>query len=224
MITAADIERDGIVAVVRGAFSVAGYLRVGEALLAGGIRLIELTLDGPAALTAMPALRERFGSSLIVGAGTVRNPEDARRAFAAGAAFLVSPGLDEATVRLAQSHGWLHLPGVLTPTEAARALALGCTMVKLFPAEPLGPRYLNALRGPLPELRYVPTGGLASRHVAGYLAAGASALGFGSTLVQGPDQDTGEITANAREVAEAVRDAKAARIQGGSTGAPPSAT
>jgi 2-dehydro-3-deoxyphosphogluconate aldolase / (4S)-4-hydroxy-2-oxoglutarate aldolase len=210
MIDSANICRAGIIAVLRGDFSVDGYLRAAEALLAGGVRLIEVTLDGPAALVAIPQLRQRSGSDAIIGAGTVRCVADAQRAIGSGAEFLVSPNLDEDTVLLARTHGLLHLPGVLTPTEAARALTIGCTMVKLFPAEPLGPGYLRALRGPLPELAYVPTGGLAAHHVPGYVAAGAAALGFGSELVYGPQQQTGDIEARARRLAAALNEARAA--------------
>jgi 2-dehydro-3-deoxyphosphogluconate aldolase / (4S)-4-hydroxy-2-oxoglutarate aldolase len=210
MAVAADIERAGIVAVVRGGFSVPDYLRAAEALLAGGVRVIEVTLDGPHALAAIAALREGARADALIGAGTVRDVEDAQRAGDAGAEFLVSPNLDEDTVHLAASRGILHLPGVLTPTEAARALALGCRLVKLFPAEPLGPAYLRALRGPLPELRWVPTGGLDVQHVPAYLAAGASALGFGGSLVSGPRQSTGDIMSRARALVRAVAAARAA--------------
>jgi 2-dehydro-3-deoxyphosphogluconate aldolase / (4S)-4-hydroxy-2-oxoglutarate aldolase len=208
MINAEDVRQAGIIAVLRGDFSVAGYLRAAEALLSGGIRLIEVTLDGREALPALSAIRQRFGSGANVGAGTVRCAADAQRAISSGAEFLVSPNLDEPTVRLAQRHRLLHLPGVLTPTETARALALGCTMVKLFPAEPLGPGYLRALRGPLPELAYVPTGGLAEQHVPGYVAAGAAALGFGSELVSGPHQQAGDIAARARRLRAALDEAR----------------
>jgi 2-dehydro-3-deoxyphosphogluconate aldolase / (4S)-4-hydroxy-2-oxoglutarate aldolase len=211
MITAADIRDCGIIAVLRGAFTVDGYVRAAEALRAGGVRLIELTLDGEHALAALDVVRPRFDGSMIVGAGTVRSAADAQAAIAAGAEFLVSPNLDEPTVELARAAAVLHLPGVLTPTEAARALSLGCVMVKLFPAEPLGPAYLRALRGPLPELAYVPTGGLTAHHVAPYLAAGATALGFGSELVAGPRQDVADITERARLLTAALHAARPAR-------------
>ncbi len=178
------VRDDGLVAIVRGDFSLDDLQAVAEALLEGGVRLLELTLNSTDALTGIERLGARFSGDLVVGAGTVRTAEDARRALGAGARFLVAPNLDLGTVAVARDHDTLLLPGVFTATEAQTAHAAGCRLVKLFPADALGPDYLRALRAPLADVGFVPTGGIDPETVGAFHAAGAVAFGVGSYLVR----------------------------------------
>lgn len=178
------VRDDGLVAIVRGDFSLNDLYAVAEALLEGGIKLLELTLNSKGALAGIERLGTRFSGELVVGAGTVRTAEDARRALAAGARFLVAPNLDLGAVTVAREHDTLLLPGVFTATEAQTAHAAGCRLVKLFPADVLGPGYLRALRAPLADIGFVPTGGIDPETIGAFHAAGAVAFGIGSYLVR----------------------------------------
>lgn len=177
------IKESGIIAILRGDYSVDDLLHIGDALLAGAVTVMEVTLNSPAALTALPQLRKHFGDTMLVGAGTVRSHFQVRDAVNAGAQFLVSPNFDAETVAVAHSQGVLHLPGVLTPTEAQNAFAAGATMLKLFPMDFFGPAYLKVLRGPLDNVEFVPTGGVTLENIGAYAKAGAAAVGMGSQLV-----------------------------------------
>ncbi len=178
------VRDEGLVAIVRGDFSLDDLEAVAEALLEGGIRLLELTLNSRDALAGIERLTTRFSGELVVGAGTVRTAQDARRALAAGARFLVAPNLDLETVAVAQAQDTLLLPGVFTATESQAAHAAGCRLVKLFPANALGPDYLRALRAPLSDIGFVPTGGVDPETIGAFHAAGAAAFGIGSYLVR----------------------------------------
>ena len=184
------IKQSGIIAILRGDYSVDDLLRIGQALLAGTVTAMEVTLNSPSALTALPELRKQFGDDLLIGAGTVRTPSQVRHAVDAGAQFLVSPNFDAETVAVAHSQGVLHLPGVLTPTEAQNACAAGATMLKLFPMDFFGPAYLKVLRGPLDDIDFVPTGGITLENIGEYAHAGAAAVGMGSQLVGNLDEIT----------------------------------
>ena len=151
-----------------------------EAAVRGGFRLLEFTFAVPGVLELVADFARRPG--LVVGAGTVMTIEQARAAARAGASFLVSPILDEAVIAEARALGVAILPGVHTPTEMWRAHQAGATLLKLFPAPAGGPAYLRAIRGPLPELRIVPTNGLTADNARAWLDAGAHALGFNSAL------------------------------------------
>ncbi len=200
---AARIREHGIIAIVRGDYLPAALHAAAKAAADGGIRLLEITLNSPGALAAIGMLRAAFGDRLTVGAGTVRVPEQAEAAAQAGAQFLVAPGFDAPTVAAARRLGLLHLPGVLTPTEAMAAAAAGCRMLKLFPADSLGPGYLRALRAPLNDLEFVPTGGIGADNLGAFVAAGAVAVGVGSTLLSGPHQPPAEVAARARALCAA---------------------
>ena len=176
-------------------------------LVAGGVGAIEITLDAPDALAWIAAAREAHPGALI-GAGTVRSARDALDARKAGAQFTVAPTLDLAVTAEARESGVPHVPGCLTPTEAVAAMAAGAELVKLFPAGRLGPGYVRDLLGPLPELRLVVTGGIAPEQAAGYLAAGAIAVGLGSSLLApdvAADGDVGAIAVDARRVRAALQ-------------------
>ena len=192
------IRRSGLIAIIRGQFSRQQVVGIAETLLANQIVVVEVTLNTTGALTAITYLREHFGDKMLVGAGTVRTVDQLRAVLDAGAQFTVSPNLDLATVELAQRRDLLHLPGVFTPTEVQNAFVAGCRMVKLFPSEIVGPRYLRALRAPLDDVELVPTGGISPANVAEYVQGGAVAAGIGSALVTGPQQELADLAVRAQ--------------------------
>ncbi len=151
-----------------------------SAAVEGGFRFIEFTLTCPEPFKLIEKFAQRDG--LIVGAGTVMTPDNARRAIDAGARFLVSPILDEEVIATALEHGVAVLPGVRTPTEMVRAYRLGAALQKLFPAPAQGPTYVRATLGPLPFLRLVPTSGVTPENVGEFIAAGVFAVGFVAPL------------------------------------------
>ena len=161
-------------------------------------------MNSAGALEAIGRLCRQFRpADLLVGAGTVRTRRHFELAMNSGAAFSVAPSLDAETVREAARQEVLHLPGVMTPSEVQEAVRAGSPMVKLFPAELLGADYLKALRAPLEDVRFVPTGGISFGNLADYVRAGARAVGVGSCLVSGPDQDIAEVESRARDLRKA---------------------
>jgi 2-dehydro-3-deoxyphosphogluconate aldolase/(4S)-4-hydroxy-2-oxoglutarate aldolase len=157
-------------------------VRAAEALVAGGVQAIELTFTTPGAAEALRRARERLPDDVVVGAGTIRDRAQLDAAVDAGAEFLVTPHLDRELLAAMLESGRLALPGTLTPTEVAAALAAGAAAVKLFPASVLGPSYIKALRGPFPDVQVVPTGGIGPADVRPWLDAGAIAVGAGGEL------------------------------------------
>lgn len=173
--------KEKIIAVVRvGSERVA--LRIAEALLSGGLRAIEVTFTTPGAEKVIETIRARWPEALV-GAGTIRDKSMARRAVAAGARYIVSPGIAPGVVETAHKHGLPAMLGVMTPTEAMRALDIGADVLKLFPATALGPDYLKALRAPLPDALWCPTGGLTIDNYAQWIAEGAAFVGVGGPLL-----------------------------------------
>ena len=172
----------GVVAVVRGE-DAGPMVEVARSLAEGGVRAVEITLTVPDALAAIRAVRTALGGAVVVGAGTVLDPETARAALLAGAEFVVSPCLNLDVIRLCKRYGAVVMPGALTPTEVLAAWEAGADVVKVFPADLGGPGYLRALRGPLPQVRLMPTGGVDLGTGPAFLAAGACCLGVGSALV-----------------------------------------
>ena len=198
------IKQAGIISILRGDYSAEDMLRIGKALLAGGVTVMEVTLNSPNALPALPQLLKHFGDRLLIGAGTVRTSSQARHVIETGAQFLVSPNFDAETVAIARSYGVLHLPGIYTASEVQTAYMAGCRMVKLFPMlDPLGPAYLKALRGPFNDVDFMPTGGISLENIADFARAGAVAVGVGGNLVREPGQPDEEITVRARALREA---------------------
>lgn len=180
---------------------------VARALVAGGISVLEFTLTGRGAITAIEAVRGALGGAVCVGVGSVLRAEDADAALSSGAEFLVTPAVRPTVIATAVSRGALVLAGGLTPTELLAAHEAGAEMVKLFPARLGGPAYLKDILAPLPFLKVVPTGGVGPENARAFLAAGAAALGIGGNLV--PAQavaadDFAAITAAARACVEAV--------------------
>jgi len=206
------IEEVGIVPVIRAATPDLA-LRAARAVLAGGISIFEITMTVPDAPAVIRALVAELGARAVVGAGTVLDAEAATACLDAGAAFVVSPGLDLGTVAAVQARGVPMMPGALTPTEVIAAWKSGAEMVKIFPCGAVGgPQYLRALRGPLPQVKLLPTGGVNAENAGAYLAAGAAALGIGSELVDpvalAEGRDT-VLTERARALVAAVAAARA---------------
>ncbi len=209
------IREIGLVPVVRAA-SGDDALRVIDSLGEGGIDVIELTMTVPGAVSLIEVLVTRFGKRMVVGAGTVLDPETARACILAGAEFIVSPALDEQTIACCRNtYGVPVLPGALTPTEIVRAWRAGADMVKVFPCSAMGgASYVKSLLAPLPQIELVPTGGVSLDTVGDFIRAGASAVGAGADLVQA-SKGKGELAAGvvatvARwKYLEAIREARA---------------
>jgi len=190
------IRQEGLIAIVRGGFGLAEIITVGDAMLAAPLPLLEVTLNTAGALHAIEALRNRFGDHMVIGAGTVREAAQAREAIAAGAQILVAPNLDLPTVEEALARDTLMLPGVFTPTEVQRAVQAGCGMVKLFPCPDTS--YLKAVRAPLSDVEFIPTGGIDAGNIGAFRQAGAVAVGIGSSLVGAGAVDQGDLITKAR--------------------------
>lgn len=158
-------------------------VEIAEALLQGGIGAIEVTLNTSGALEMLEEMRHALGDRVVLGAGTVLDVPAAEAAVAAGAQFIVSPHTDLELVREMGARGVACIPGALTPTEVLSAWRAGASVVKLFPAGPLGGGYLKDLRGPLTDIPLLPTGGVTLDNAAAFIAAGAWGLGLGSDLV-----------------------------------------
>ena len=179
--------------------------RVGEAFVAGGVHVIELTLNEPeadalAAISALARVADDLG--VLTGAGTVLSTAAAERAVAAGARFIVSPHTDRALIAWCVAHGVPCFPGALTPTEIQAAWSAGASAVKLFPAAAVGTGYLKLLAGPFPDIPLVPTGGVSAQTAGDWIAAGGVAVGMGGWLIG--DADPGRVTERARQVVEAI--------------------
>ena len=172
----------GIVAVVR-APDPAGLVEVIRALAAGGVTVAEVTLTVPNALDVVREAKKALGDGVLLGAGTVLDPETCRAALLAGAEFIVSPTLNLDVIRLCRRYDKLVMPGAFTPTEILAAWEAGADVVKVFPADVVGPAFFKAMRGPLPQIRLMPTGGVDLTTAAEFLKAGACCLGIGGQLV-----------------------------------------
>ena len=198
----------GIVAVVRGT-SDELIMKAIEAALDGGINVIEVAFTVPNALEIIRRLAESVSEDVILGAGTVLTPEMAADAVDAGAQFIVSPNVDLATIEMAKSRGVPVFPGALTPTEVATAWQAGADMVKIFPANVMGPTYLKDLHGPFPQIKFMPTGGVNLSTARDYLENGAAALGVGGDLINRKLMEEGnfaEIASRARKFRQIVRE------------------
>jgi 2-dehydro-3-deoxyphosphogluconate aldolase/(4S)-4-hydroxy-2-oxoglutarate aldolase len=177
------IESTGVVAIIRAASS-GELIDVVNALREGGLTCIEVTMTTPNALEVIRAAREQLGEAAAIGVGTVLDAETARAAILAGAQFVVAPITDIPTIELCRRYSVPVLPGALTPTEIVRAWQAGADFVKVFPTGSLGAQYLSDIRGPLPHIKIVPTGGITLENAADFIKAGASAVGIGSALVR----------------------------------------
>ena len=206
------VRAAGVIAIIRGDFPLESLAGIVDALAQGGVQLIELTLNSRSALEGIALLRRESPQDVLIGAGTVRTATEVEQVIAAGAQFLVSPNWEPNSAARAQALNVLHLPGVFTATEAQAAYAAGCNMVKLFPADVGGPAYLKALRAPLHDIDFVPTGGIDEHNIAAYINAGALAVGLGSALVRSPDQPLDELNQRATRIVQALQTARAAKV------------
>lgn len=201
----------GIVPIVRSP-SADGALRAVEAIHRGGLRAVEITMTVPRAVHVLEKLADKFGETMILGAGTVLDPETARACMLAGAEFFVTPALNLKTVEIARRYSKVICPGALTPTEVVSAWEAGADVVKIFPADCVGgPKYIKALKAPLPHIEMIPTGGVNVTTVGEFLKAGACAVAVGGELVNAKlieTEDYKEIENRARQFLEAVRAAR----------------
>lgn len=199
----------GVVAVVR-AESPEVAIRVSEACIQGGIPAIEVTFTVPDAISVIRSLVGRFSpKELLVGAGTVLDSETARAAILAGAQFVVGPNFDPETARLCGRYQIPYMPGCATVTEIVRAMEAGCDILKLFPGSAFGPSYVKAVKGPLPQVNLMPTGGVSLENVADWVKAGVVAVGVGGELTAPAKKGDYEAVAqNARDFVAAVAAAR----------------
>jgi 2-dehydro-3-deoxyphosphogluconate aldolase / (4S)-4-hydroxy-2-oxoglutarate aldolase len=172
----------GIVAVVRAPDGTA-LVEVVRALADGGVTVVEITMTVPDALDVLRQVRRTLGDRVLLGAGTVLDTETARAVLFAGAEYIVTPTVNVDVIRLCQRYDKLIMPGAFTPTEILTAWEAGADIVKVFPAEVVGPAFFKAVRGPLPQVRLMPTGGVDLTTASAFLKAGACCLGIGSQLV-----------------------------------------
>ncbi len=177
------ILEGGIVAVVRSE-SPDRLVEVVRALAEGGVTAAEITFTVPNAIEVIRKVRDAMGDSIVLGAGSVLDPETARAALLAGAEYIVGPNLNLDVIRLCRRYGKVVMPGALTPTEVIAAWEAGADVVKIFPSDLGGPPYIKALRAPLPQIRMMPTGGVDLSTAEAFLKAGACCLGVGGSLVE----------------------------------------
>lgn len=189
----ARIRQTRIVAIMR-AQSSEQLMAAANAIKAGGIDIIEVTMTTPGALDVIRTATAEFGDDVLFGAGSVLDPETARAAILAGAGFVVAPTLKVETIALCNRYGIPVMPGCYTPTECLTAYEAGADMVKLFPADVGGPAYLKAIRAPLPQLELVAVGGVDLDNIADFLAHGAAAVGLGGSLINQALLDRGDLT------------------------------
>jgi len=206
----------GIIPVVR-ASSVEDANRAVEAICAGGIPVVEITMTVPNAITVIREVVQRYGGDVLIGAGTVINAEQAESCVRAGAQFLVSPGLATSVLSVARVHDRLAIPGALTPTELMNAQELGARVVKIFPCGNVGgPKYIKSLKAPFPHAQLIPTGGVNAANAAEFMAAGAYALGVGADLVDAAALREGnleKIALAAKELLQAVASARPVKAE-----------
>lgn len=202
----------GVVAIVRFDRS-EELVEAAQAIKAGGVDVIEFTMTTPNALGIIEASAKEFGEEVLLGAGTVLDSETARAAILAGARYIVSPTLDPQVIELCHRYGVIAVPGAFSPTEILAAWELGADLVKVFPAGAMGPGYIKDILSPLPQVRLLPTGGVSLSNVAQFIAAGATAVAAGSSLVDKTavaERDFARLTAIAGEFVTAIRKARGA--------------
>ena len=206
------MKEDCLVAVVRAKNKEQGE-KVIDAIVAGGINFIEITMTmdegNPVEFIQFMADKYRNNDKVVIGAGTVLDPETARAVILAGANYVVSPGLNVETIKLCNRYRVPMLPGVMSPTEAITALEAGCDIIKVFPGNVVGTGAISSFKGPLPQGDFMPSGGVDVDNVDKWIKAGACAVGTGSSLTKGAKTgDFAAVTAKAREFVEAVAAAR----------------
>lgn len=207
--TAAIIERVGLIPVLR-ARNAAQAHAVVQAMIAGGVTVVEVTMTVPGAIDVLKELKQQYGSKLLLGSGTVTTAAEAQQTINAGAEFVVSPSLHPEVIQVTRTNGKLSIPGALTPTEVITAWRAGADYVKIFPCSAMGgASYLKSLLAPFPFLKLIPTGGVTLETAASFIQAGARALGVGSDLVNLAAVDAGRpetITDTARAYLKVLAD------------------
>ncbi len=193
--TVQQIKQTGIVPIIRTA-DTESAVRAVEAIYEGGLRCAEITMTVAGAIQALEAIARRFGDKILLGAGTVLDPETARICILSGAEFLVTPSLNTRTIELAKRYSKAIFPGALTPTEIVAAWEAGGDGIKIFPCSALGgAKYIRALRGPFPQIEFVPTGGVNLETIEEFLQAGCCAVGVGGELVDAKSIAAGDYAA-----------------------------
>ena len=202
---------EGLIPVIR-VSSAQEAVDVADAIKEGGITLIEITMSVPGAIDTIKELTQKYKDEIIMGAGTILDPETARAALLAGSQFIVTPTLNLDVIQLAHRYSAVVVPGAMTPTEILTAWNAGADMVKVFPAAQLGgPEYIKAIRGPLPQILLVPTGGVNLQNAGAFIKAGAAALGVGGELVDKKavkEKKFDIITENTRTYLKVIREAR----------------
>ncbi|MGN8647460.1 bifunctional 4-hydroxy-2-oxoglutarate aldolase/2-dehydro-3-deoxy-phosphogluconate aldolase [Gracilibacillus sp. HCP3S3_G5_1] len=197
----------GIVAVIRKT-TPDTIIPIAKALREGGVTSLEITVETPKVLTLIEKVKDELGDEVLVGAGTVLDAETARAALMAGASFIFSPTVRAETIEMTKRYGAVSVAGAFTPTEILTAYEKGADMIKVFPASVIGPGFFKDVKGPLPHIPLMPTGGVDVTNTTEYIEAGAVAVGAGSTLVKATDQLTADYLANltnkAKEFIQAV--------------------
>jgi 2-dehydro-3-deoxyphosphogluconate aldolase/(4S)-4-hydroxy-2-oxoglutarate aldolase len=202
------IVASGLVAVIR-AESHDQAERIANACAEGGVGALEITYTVPGCTAVIEHLAKKYSKDILVGAGTALDPETARIAILAGAQFVVSPSLNPETARLCNRYQIPYMPGAATIGEVITAMECGADVVKVFPGELLGPAFVKAVKGPLPQASLMPTGGVGLENVADWIRAGAVAVGAGSNLTAGAKKgDFAAITQLARQVVEKIKEAR----------------
>ncbi|MFN2290284.1 MAG: bifunctional 4-hydroxy-2-oxoglutarate aldolase/2-dehydro-3-deoxy-phosphogluconate aldolase [Anaerolineae bacterium] len=204
------IRETGVIAIMR-AQSSEQLIAAADAIKAGGVRVIEVTMTTPGALAVTEEATRRYGQDVLFGAGTVLDAETARAAILAGAGFVVAPSLDLETVALCNRYGVPVMPGCYTPTEMVAAWQAGADMIKLFPASVGGPDLVKAILAPLPQLEIVPVGGVNLNTAAEFIRKGAAALGVGSSLVNQKLLDAGDLSELERRAAAFIEEVRKGR-------------
>lgn len=200
----------GVVAIMRTKSS-DQLLAAADAIKNGGVNVIEVTMTTPGALGVIEDAVKRYGSDVLFGAGTVLDPETARQAILSGAQFIVCPTFKRETVELCRRYSIPVMPGAYTPTEILTAWEAGADVVKVFPADTLGPAFIKAVKGPLPQVKLIPTGGVSLNNIADFIKAGVEAVGVGGELINNAlleSRDFNALTERARRFAEAVQAAR----------------
>lgn len=207
----AHIVEEGVVPVIRVA-SAEEAMGVAKALKEGGISVIEVTMTVPGAMDVIKEVSQKFKDQVLLGAGTVLDPETARLALINGARFLVTPSLNLATIKMANRYGAVVIPGALTPTEIVTAWEAGADLVKVFPIGQVGgPAYIRAIKAPLPQIPLVPTGGVNLQNAGEFIKAGAAAIAAGGELVDKKavaEKKFNVVAENARKFLEEVKKAR----------------
>jgi 2-dehydro-3-deoxyphosphogluconate aldolase/(4S)-4-hydroxy-2-oxoglutarate aldolase len=208
--TVKKLSENGLVAVIRATSKEQG-IKIIEAVKNGGIKALEITMTVPGAIEIIKELCEIYkdDKEMIIGAGTVLDPETARACILAGAQFIVSPSLNPETIKLCNRYRIPTMPGIMTVTEAVQALELGCEIIKIFPGNAFGPSIVSSFKGPIPQGNFMPSGGVSLDNINAWIKAGAVAVSTGSDLTKGAN--TGDyklVTETATKFVEAVKKSK----------------